>query len=485
MHAELAGVASACRRVRYLLLMEPAVVVRDRATGAERERLRVGRGGRGSAALVLAVLMVCSSLAVAAPPKAPEVKAYEEANADLEKLDADLGKRLAAWLTSDNPYRRQTALQRYRALPALLSPAAIDPLLSLLDDQERRPIGSCVYLVHRDRTGHHLGEGEYEELAHCEQYKRSNAALAAELLPHIAQGGKSHDVLCTKIIATVGRKPQHGDLLLPTARAACSYLDLLRAIPLAATPAASQALIRIFLAIGVSPDEQNLAGILPLLSSADLGTRRLAAMVVLLAGKGQDVKVPLQDAVKMLTEAVDDDKADDVLNDLPLIGEAAAPLGPALIRRLARQQATSPLATLQAIAALGKLPPGGVKQLARMLERDFPDHVLRVIAVLEPSDARKLRSQVLKAAQRKNRRQRELGLPETDLSLALRALRAADAPLSAAEFQALDRVYQRACLNEPVSYHDDPNEEWCPEAETSLTEFALEGGFRFAHRPVY
>jgi hypothetical protein len=348
--------------------------------------------------------------------------------------------------------------------------------LSLLDDQERRPIGSCVYLVHRDQTGPHLGEGEYEELAHCEWNKRSNAALAAELLPHIAHGGKAHDVLCTKIIAAVGRKPQHGDLLLPTARAACSYLDLLRAIPLAATPTASQALIRIFLAIGVSPDEKNLAGILPLLRSADRGTRRLAAMVVLLAGKGQDVKVPLQDAVKMLTEAVDDDKADDVLRDLPLIGEAAAPLGPALIRRLARQQAANPPATLQAIAAVRKLPPGGVKQLARMLEGDFPDHVLRVIAVLEPSDARKLRSQVLNAARRKSRRQTELGLPETDLSLALRALRAADAPLSSAEFQVLDRVYQRACLNEPASHHDDPNEEWCREAETSLTEFALEGG---------
>ncbi|MFZ5471778.1 MAG: hypothetical protein ACOZIN_20305 [Myxococcota bacterium] len=435
--------------------------------------------------MIVALFLACGSAAVAAPTKAPEVKAYEEANADLEKLDDELGKRLQAWLTSDNPYRRQTALLRYRTLPGVLPPTAIDPLLSLLDDQTKRPIGSCVYLVHRDRTGQPMGEGVYEDLADCERNKRSNADLAAELLPHVAQGAKVRDVLCTKVIATVGRKPQHADQLLPTARTACSYLELLRAVSQGATPAASQALIRIFLAIGVSPDEKELAGVLPLLSSSDRGTRGLAAMAVLLAGKRQGVKVPLQDAVKILTEAVDDDKADDILRDLPLIGEAAAPLGPALIRRLERPQAVNPHATLQAVGALRKLPPGGFKQLARMLEGDFPDHVLRAIATLEASDARKLRSQVLRVAQRRNRRQTELGLPATDLSLALRALQAADAPLSSAEFQALDRVYQHACLNQPASYHDEPNEEWCSEAEKSLTELALEGGFRFAHPSVY
>lgn len=462
--------------------MEAAIIVQGPITRAP----KAGIGTRGGVAVaVTALLMTGGALAAPATKKAPEVEAYEAASADLEELDAELGKRLQAWLTSDNPYRRQTALSRYATLPGLLPPTAVDRLLSLLDDEEQRPVGSCVYLVYRDRTNELPGEGEYEQLAHCQRTQRSNAELASELLPRLANVPKAREDLCTKILASVGRQPRHGDRLLPTARAACSYLALLNAAPQAQSPAATQALLRMFLAFGVSPEGKELAGILPLLGSPERRTRGLAGLVVLLAGTRQGTQVPTQDAVKVLTEAVADDTADDVLRDLPLIREAGAPLGAALIRRLARPQAVNPVATLQAVAVLRKLPPEGGRQLARMLEGDFPDEVLRVIAALEPGDARKLRSQVLGAAQGMNRRQKELGLPATDLSLALRALRAAESPLSPQEFRALDRVYQRACLNKPMSYHDDPNAEWCSEAEKSLIEFALEGGFRFSHPSVY
>jgi hypothetical protein len=112
--------------------------------------------------------------------------------------------------------------------------------------------------------------------------------------------------------------------------------------------------------------------------------------------------------------------------------------------------------------------------MARALEGPFADEAIRTVAALEPADARRLRPQVLKAAQARRR----------DLSLALRALRKAESPISADEFRLLDRLYQRACLNRPMSYHDDPNEAWCSDAQTSLADVALEGGFKFHHAPV-
>ncbi|HYV48216.1 MAG TPA: hypothetical protein VFA20_25325 [Myxococcaceae bacterium] len=407
---------------------------------------------------VLAVLV----FAMAAEPP-PEVKAYEEATADLEKVDAAIGSRLEKWLSSENPYQRQAVLLRYQTARGALAPSAADALLRLLDDQDKRVIGPCVYLVFHDPAEGTLGEGQYEELDRCQQNQRSNAELAAELLPALghAQG------LCAKVVAAVVQKPQRGTLLTPAARAACSADELLgAAAPQAPTPAAQQALLRLFLATGAAPDDSLL---LPLMNLPELRTRELVALALLRAPK-----LP-GEALALLMASIDDDQRDDVLRDLPQVGEAAAPLGPALIRRLSRPQAVNPIATLQAVAALRKLPPDGAKPLGRALEGDLADHAFRTVAALEPADAKRVRPQVLKAAQGKRR----------DLSLALRALQAAESPVSAAEFRLLDRIYQRGCLTPPVSYHDDPNEPWCADAEKAMAEIALEGGFKFHHLSVY
>jgi len=394
------------------------------------------------------------------PP--PEVKAYEEAKADLEKVDAAIGKRLEGWLSSENPYQRQAALLRYQATRTALASSAADPLLRLMDDQDKRVMGPCVYLVFHDPAEGTLGEGQYEELGRCQRDQRSNAELAAELLPALGHAPG----LCAKVVGAVVQKSERGPLLTPTARAACSADELLgAAAPQAPTLAAQQALLRLFLAIGASPDES----LLPLLNLPDLRTRELVALALLRAPK-----LP-GEALALLVASVDDDQRDDVLRDLPQAGEAAAPLGPALIRRLSRPQAINPIATLQAVAALRKLPSDGAKPLARALEGDLADHALRTVAALEPADARRLRPQVLKAAQGKRR----------DLSVVLRALQTAESPVSAGEFRLLDRIYQRGCLNPPVSNHDDPNEPWCAEAEKALAEIALEGGFKFHHPPGY
>jgi hypothetical protein len=399
-------------------------------------------------------------LALAAEP-APEVKAYEAAKTDLGKLDAALGKLLEGWLSSDNPYQRQAALLRYQAARSALAPSAADALLRLLDDREERVIGACVYLAFHDPANGVLGEGQYEQLDRCQRDQHSNAELAAGLLATLSNA----EGLCAKVVVDVGQKPEHGELLTPTARVACTSTMLLRAISQAPAPAAQQALLRFFIATGGAPDDS----LLPLLGAPDRRIRELVALALLRAPK-----LP-GEALALLVAAVDDDQHDDLLRDLPSIGEAAAPLGPALVRRLARPQAVNPAATLQALAALRKLPPDGVKPLARALEGDLAGHALRTVAALESADARRLRPQVLKAAQGKRR----------DLSLALRALQAAEAPVSASEFRLLDRAYQRGCLNQPVSYHDDPNERWCADAETALTALALEGGFKFNHPPVY
>src|SRR5262245_47249227 len=123
--------------------------------------------------LVLA-LSVMTGAALAAPTqgKSPEVKAYEEASEELGQLEEELGKRLEAWLSSDNPYLRQTALLRYRAQPLLLSRTALKPLLAVLDDQENRLTGDCVHLVHRDVSGTPVAEVEYERVAACRNNER-------------------------------------------------------------------------------------------------------------------------------------------------------------------------------------------------------------------------------------------------------------------------------------------------------------------------
>src|SRR4051812_13508876 len=102
-----------------------------------------------------AVLLATWSALAAEPP--PEVKAYEAAKADLEKVDAAIGKRLESWLSSDNPYQRQAALLRYQAARSVLAPSAADPLLRLLDDQDKRVMGACVYLVFHDPAEGTLG----------------------------------------------------------------------------------------------------------------------------------------------------------------------------------------------------------------------------------------------------------------------------------------------------------------------------------------
>jgi hypothetical protein len=214
---------------------------------------------------VAAAAVLLAGVSARAAEPAAELKAYDAAKAALDQLDADVGKRLEGWLSSDNPYQRQAALVRYQAAPWALAPSAADPLLDLLDDGEKRFVGPCLPLSLSARGDEAVGEGEYEALDRCRRGQHSNAELAAGLLPALGNAPG----LCAKVVGAVVRKPEHGELLARTARVACSATDLLRVAPRVPAPAAQQVVLRYFLSTGAAPGD----GFLPLLSAPDLRTR--------------------------------------------------------------------------------------------------------------------------------------------------------------------------------------------------------------------
>ena len=171
-----------------------------------------------------------------------------------------------------------------------------------------------------------------------------------------------------------------------------------------------------------------------------------------------------------------DEQSGGVLLYVPAKTPGFERLGPMLVARLKHKEAQDPVGTISALCGLERLPPGSAQALGAYLRGIWKDDVLRNIMQLTPGDARKLRSQVLHAGLHKDEDEDEA---TADLSLVLKALRHMGMPLSRSEFAALRRIYSRGCDNEPMSYHDNPNEPWCGEAHDEMSSFALAGGFPF------
>ena len=152
-------------------------------------------------------------------------------------------------------------------------------------------------------------------------------------------------------------------------------------------------------------------------------------------------------------------------------------LGPALVRRLGRSKASHAHETLAALGALRRLSAEGAAQLRRWLDLDT-EAALRAISHLDSHGGLFLRTDVIAAFVREDRRRRRERLDKLDLTLVLKALKAADYPLAARQFRTLSDAFDRSCRG---TFHPllDQHEKWFKSADELMAEFALESGFQF------
>jgi hypothetical protein len=417
--------------------------------------------------LLMAFMVFANPVSAGPLPKPTNDPAYEKAKRELTRANDEQSQELVLWLQSDQPYLRQLALLRYLAVPELLNEASIAPLLATLDDSEPRPEGSCVDVVFR---GAPMGEGQYENYAWCNRTKRSNAALAVEVLPQLVRQQSLREEICQQTIRTVKIKPQHSNLLSDAVLASCNHQTVLQAVATSTTPAAADALLVLFLGFQVDRPSTELSHVMTLLTATDDKTSGLAALVVV-QDQHPTVKQTKaqQDAIKLVIRQIADDHNSIVL-DLPLIRSASAPFGQALLQRLKRPTADNQAATIRALAASGKLPPGGVKVFSNILQSNAHEVALHAVTLLDTVEARRLLPAIIRAV-RDHRRM--------DMMTAMRAVQRATDKIAKSDFATLTQAYRRSCRSQSVSYHDEPNEAWCADFAESLTQFAASSGFRF------
>jgi hypothetical protein len=389
-----------------------------------------------------------------------DVEAARAAEEKIASMDAKAASQVEALLGSTNVYERQAALHRLTQRPELLRVSALVKLTPILDEDTELLQGHlCVSLQEHDLRERIMAEGIYETLAACRSDMTSNATLVAKILERLGTGFPSAE-RCPVMMRALSEKPAHLSMLKPCL-GDCPLTELLQAA--ATRPAALELLSE---GIGVVVDPSPLVALLD--SKEPALAHRAALALVVREG--------------LLADAALNSKAEGLVKT-SVETQGCSQLKRGLFRLVGREQNFR--------AALIKRTKSGDAACAEVLAA-MPMHDASEQALVAFINKRGASSELLDALTRSEQR------PRAQLRAAvLQTVGAASdihavsrvmvrlGPVSSAEFARLARGYRKGCENQPMSYHDEPNEQWCPEAEEVLIQLAAQGGHRFSPRYVY
>lgn len=382
--------------------------------------------------------------------------AMKAADAALAAADQAYANEITLRLNSAKPYETLLAVRRLRAVPQLVDQKVLARLIALCSNTA--PLVASQQCLVASKPG-----------ADQQCATTSLAREARDLLIDLERPDEVAQAIVARITSVPGAAADLAPLVEPAF--VPSKIQLLNLVRDAKSVDEQAALLLLASEMRCASSDVEPAIVRPFLTSLSPEVRVRAALVVLKRSDGCDQTAASvangarQEALKVLNDALAREQPPTLMVDIGRLGITASPLMPVLLKKL-----DSPLvATVQAFAAMKYRARPAVPRLVQLLEDPrlgslHPD-ILRALSQIRPSPD-KARSGILKAIQRS-----VAVLPE-----GARALADIEAPTSPSEFEYLNRLYRKECVDaEPES----ARAERCSDLVASLTSLGARGNHVF------